>query len=44
MEKTKNEKSKAKDTGMMGSMDRKFVLIVAAIGVVIVALVVIIRV
>ena len=44
MEKTKNEKSKAKDTGMMGSMDRKFVLIVAAIGVLIVALVAIIRV
>ena len=44
MEKTEKEKNrkgnaKAKDTGMMGSMDRRFVLIVAAIGVLIVALV-----
>jgi len=49
MEKTTKENSrkgnaKAKDAGMMGSMDRRFVLIVAAIGVLIVALVAIIRV
>ena len=43
MENTKNVKSKAKDTGMMGSMDRRFVLIVAAIGVLVVALVAIIK-
>lgn len=49
MEKTTKENSrkgnaKAKDAGVMGSMDRRFVLIVAAIGVLIVALVAIIRV
>jgi len=48
MEKTEKEKNrkgnvKAKDTGMMGSMDRRFVLIVAAIGVLIVALVAIVK-